>query len=106
MRQTEPGLYPSGQHHEQPSTSYHMLNLAIAKYKNRKHLGCRLAIHLPDDVAMLGGWEIVVENFKKEKKRQYAFLWITERKELMWRLAQHHGDPNTSLFLLVSISQP
>lgn len=74
VRQTEPGLYPSGQHHEQPSTSYHMLNLAIAKYKNRKHLGCHLAIHLPDDVAMLGGWEKVVENFKKEKKRHYAFF--------------------------------
>lgn len=102
VRQTQPGPYLSGQHHKQPSTSCHMLNLAIAKYKSRKHLGC-----LPDDVAMLRGEKKVVENCKKKKKkRHYAFFWITERKALTWRLAQHHGNPNTFLFLLVSICQP
>ena len=43
---------------------------------------------------------------KRKKKRHHTFFWIAERKELMQSLAQHHGDPNTSLFLLVSISQP
>lgn len=46
-----------------------MLNLAIAKYKSRKHLGC-----LPDDVAMLRGKKKVVENCKKKKKALCLFL--------------------------------